>query len=51
MVLYGLQTWSLTIKEEHRLGVFGNKVLMKMFGTKEEWKEGSLEGTAIRGSS
>jgi hexokinase len=26
MVLYGCETWSLTLREEHRLGVFENRV-------------------------
>jgi hypothetical protein len=36
VVLYGCETWSLTLREEHRLKVFGNRML-KIFGpTKEE---------------
>jgi hypothetical protein len=31
-----LSTWSLTLREEHRLGVFENRVLRKMFGPKRE---------------
>jgi hypothetical protein len=31
-VLYGCDTWSLTLREEHRLRVFGNRVLRKIFG-------------------
>jgi hypothetical protein len=27
IILYGNNTWSLTLKEEHRLRVFGNNVL------------------------
>ena len=27
VVLYGCETWSLTLREEHRLRVFENKVL------------------------
>jgi hypothetical protein len=30
--LYGCETWSLTLREEHRLRVYENKVLMKIFG-------------------
>jgi hypothetical protein len=33
-VLYGCETWSLTLREEHRLRVFENRVLRKMFGSK-----------------
>ena len=36
-VLYGCETWSPTVSKEHRLRVFGNRVLRKIFGpTKEE---------------
>jgi hypothetical protein len=31
VVLYGCGTWSLTLREEHRLRVFGNKVLRRIF--------------------
>jgi hypothetical protein len=33
-VLYGRETWSLTLSEEHRLRVFENRVLRRIFGTK-----------------
>jgi hypothetical protein len=33
-VLYGCQTWSLTLKKEHRLRVFENRVLWRIFGPK-----------------
>jgi hypothetical protein len=33
-VLYGCETWSLTLKEEHRLRVFENRVLRNIFGPK-----------------
>jgi hypothetical protein len=35
-VLYGCETWSLTWREEHRLRVFENRVLRKIFGHKRE---------------
>jgi hypothetical protein len=35
-VLYGCDTWSLTLREEHRLRVFENRVLRRIFGTKRE---------------
>jgi hypothetical protein len=35
-VLYGYETWSLILREEHRLRVFGNRVLRRIFGTKRE---------------
>jgi hypothetical protein len=35
-VLYGCEIWSLTLGEEHRLRVFENRVLRKIFGPKRE---------------
>jgi hypothetical protein len=37
VVLYGCETWSLTVREEHRLRVFENRVLRKISGPK--WNE------------
>jgi hypothetical protein len=34
VVLYGCETWSLTLREEHRLRVFENRVLSRIFGLK-----------------
>jgi hypothetical protein len=36
VVLYGCETWSLTLTEEHRLRVFQNRVLRTLFGTKRD---------------
>jgi hypothetical protein len=36
VVLYGCETWSLTLKKEHRLRVFENRVLRRIFGTKRD---------------
>jgi hypothetical protein len=36
VVLYGYETWSLTLREEHRLGVFENRVLRRIFGKKRD---------------
>jgi hypothetical protein len=36
VVLYGCGTWSLTLREEHRLRVFENRVLRKIFGPKKD---------------
>jgi len=33
-VLYGCETWSLTLREERRLRVFENMVLRRIFGPK-----------------
>ena len=43
VVLYGCETWSLTLREEHRLRVFENRVL-RIFGPKRdgvtgEWRK------------
>jgi hypothetical protein len=34
VVLYGCETWSLTLREKHRLRVFENRVLRGIFGPK-----------------
>jgi hypothetical protein len=34
VVLYGCETWSLTLREEHRLRVFESRVLRGIFGPK-----------------
>jgi hypothetical protein len=44
VVLYRCQTWSLTVREEHILGVFENRVLRRIFGPKRdevtgEWRK------------
>jgi hypothetical protein len=37
VVLYGCETWSLTLRKEHRLRVFENRVLRRIFGpTRDE---------------
>jgi dolichol kinase len=43
-VLYGCEIWSLTLREEHRLRVFENRVLRKISGPKRdevtgEWRK------------
>jgi len=43
-VLYGCETWSLTLREERRLRLFDNRVLRRIFGpkrdeVKEEWRK------------
>ena len=35
-VLYGCETWSLTLREERRLKVFENRVLRRVFGPKRD---------------
>jgi hypothetical protein len=44
VVLYGCETWSLALREVHRLGVFENRVLRRIFGPKSdevtgEWRK------------
>jgi hypothetical protein len=44
VVLYGCETWSLTLREEHGLRVFENRVLRRIFGPKRdevtgEWRK------------
>ena len=44
VVLYGCETWSLTLREEYKLRVFENKVLRKIFWAKRdeitgEWRK------------
>jgi len=43
-VLYGCESWSLTLRQEHKLRVFENRMLRKMFGFKKdkvvgEWRK------------
>jgi hypothetical protein len=44
IVLYGCETWSPTLREEHRLRVFENRVLRRIFVPKRveetgEWRK------------
>jgi hypothetical protein len=44
VILYGYETWSLTLKEERKLRVFENRVLRSIFGPKRdevtgEWRK------------
>jgi hypothetical protein len=44
VVLYWCETWSLTLREVHRLRVFENRVLGRLFGPKRgevtgEWRK------------
>jgi hypothetical protein len=36
VVLYGCETRSLTLREKHRLRVFENRVLLRIFGSKRD---------------
>jgi hypothetical protein len=46
VVLYGCETWSLTLREEHRLWVFENRVLRRILGPKGDDVTG--EGRKLR---
>jgi hypothetical protein len=46
VVLYGCETWSLTLREEHRLRVFENRVLRRIFGPKRDEVTGTMEKIA-----
>jgi hypothetical protein len=44
VVLYGCETWSLILREEHRLKVSENRVLRRIYGPKRdevtgEWRK------------
>jgi hypothetical protein len=44
VVLYGCEAWSLALREEHKLRVFENRVLRRIFGQKRdevtgEWRK------------
>jgi hypothetical protein len=45
VVLYGRETWSLTLREVHRLKVFENRALRRIFAT-EDRNERRLEESA-----
>jgi hypothetical protein len=54
--LYGRETWSLTLREEHRLRVFENRVLKRIFRPKMdevtgEWRKLHSEKLLILYSS
>jgi hypothetical protein len=36
VVLYGCETWSLAVREDHRLWVFENRVLRRISGPKRD---------------
>jgi hypothetical protein len=36
IVLYGCETWSLTLREERRVRLFENRVLRRVFGPKKD---------------
>jgi hypothetical protein len=48
VVLYGCETWSLTLRQEHRLRVFENKVLRRIFGSKRDEVTGGWRNCITR---
>jgi hypothetical protein len=46
MVLYGCETWSLTLRKEHRLRVSGKRVLRRILAPKIDEVSQRLEKTA-----
>jgi len=42
-LLYGCETWSLTLREEHKMRVSEDMVLRKIFGTKRDEVTGGGE--------
>jgi hypothetical protein len=48
VVLYGWETWSLTLRKERRLGVFENRVLRRILGPKRDKITGSGENYIMR---
>ena len=48
VVLYGCETWSLTLREERRLKVFENRVLRRIFGLEMDVVRGNGENYVMR---
>jgi hypothetical protein len=49
VVLYGCETWSLTLREKHKLRMFQNRVLRRIFGPNRDgvmggWRKIHNEG-------
>jgi hypothetical protein len=45
VVLYGCETWSLTLREERRLRVFESRLSRRIFGPKRDEVKGVVEKT------
>ena len=48
VVLYGCETWSLTVLEERKLRVFENMVLRRIFGPRRDEVRGNGEDFIMR---
>jgi hypothetical protein len=42
VVLYGCESWSLTLREEHKLRVFENRAIRRISGPKKDDVTGEL---------
>jgi hypothetical protein len=45
VVLYGCEIWSLALREEHRLAIFKNRVLRRIFGPKRVKEKNKVQTT------
>jgi hypothetical protein len=49
--LNGCETWSLILREEHRLRVFENRILRRIFGPKQdengEWRSSTMRNFIV----
>jgi hypothetical protein len=48
VVLYGYETWSLKLRDLHRLRVFENRVLRGIFGAKRDEYQGNGRNYIMR---
>ena len=48
VILYGCETWSLTLREGRRLRVYENRVLRKIFGPKRDEVTGECHNEELR---
>jgi hypothetical protein len=48
VVLYGYETWSLILREKHRLSVVENRVLRRIFGPKRDEVTGERRSRTMR---
>jgi hypothetical protein len=48
VVLYECETWSLTLREEHKLRVFEKRVLRRIFGPKRDEVTGNRGRCTMR---
>jgi hypothetical protein len=51
VVLYGCETWFLTVRAEHKLKVFCEQGVEENICAKVGWSDGRVEKAAFRGAS